>query len=91
MEYQDEFTLELRKPLVVGEVTYASLKLREPTAGELSKANKQSDPIDTMILLISMIAMVPKTAIEQMTQRDLEEAADFLGHFSGDSQKTSET
>ena len=85
--FEEEKTLTLRKPVKIGEIVYDSLALREPTAGELSKANKQADPIDSMILLISLVAKVPKTAIEQMTQRDLEDAADFLGGFGSDSRK----
>jgi hypothetical protein len=37
---QEEKVIVLRKPVVLGEVTYAELSLREPTAGELSKATR---------------------------------------------------
>lgn len=89
--FEEEKTLTLRKPVKVGDVEYDSLELREPTAGELSKANKQADPIDASIMLISLVAKVPRAAVEGLCQRDLEDAADFLGRFSDASQKISGT
>lgn len=90
-EIQDELVLMLRKPVTIGDIVYDKLELREPTAGELSKAMKAPSTIDTAIALISMVAKVPKTAVEGICQRDLEDASAFLGRFKGDSRETSET
>lgn len=84
----DEKTIVLRKPVVLGGVEYAALDLREPTAGELSKASKAGGNVDIAIMLISLIAKVPRGAIEKLSQRDLQEASDFLGSFTLDGLQT---
>ncbi|MDE3022261.1 MAG: phage tail assembly protein [Pseudomonadota bacterium] len=88
----DEKIIELRKPVTIGKdesaITYTSLTLREPTAGELSKATKAGNDIDTAIALISIISKTPKSAIENLCQRDLQECSDFLASFSTDSRTT---
>lgn len=78
----DEKMMELRKPVALGHVEYATLDLREPTAGELSKASKAGSDVDVAIALISIVAKVPRGAIEKLCQRDFQEAADFLGSFT---------
>jgi len=78
----DEKTMELRKPVALGCVEYAALDLREPTAGDLSKASKAGSDVDVAIALISIVAKVPRGAIEKLCQRDFQEAADFLGSFT---------
>jgi hypothetical protein len=91
MEQQEEKVIVLRKPVMLGNVTYAELALREPTAGELSKASKTGNSIDTGISLISQIAKMPRGAVEQLCQRDFQEANDFLGSFTVDGPETGET
>ena len=87
---EDEKTLELRKPVKLGEVEYCTLNLREPTAGELSKASKAGGNVDIAIALISLIAKVPRGAVEKLSQRDFQEAADFLGSFTAGGLATGE-
>lgn len=82
VEIVDEKTMELRKPVTLGHVEYATLDLREPTAGDLSKASKAGSDVDVAIALISIVAKVPRGAIEKLCQRDFQEAADFLGSFT---------
>jgi hypothetical protein len=91
VEVQDEKTITLRKPVSLGNVEYATLDLREPTAGELSKASKAGGNVDVAIMLISLIAKVPRGAIEKLSQRDLQEASDFLGSFTVAGLQTGET
>lgn len=81
-EIVDEKTLQLRKPVALGHIEYATLDLREPTAGDLSKASKAGSDVDVAIALISIVAKVPRGAIEKLCQRDFQEAADFLGSFT---------
>ena len=81
-EIVDEKTMDLRKPVALGQVEYATLDLREPTAGDLSKASKAGGDVDVAIALISIVAKVPRGAIEKLCQRDFQEAADFLGSFT---------
>lgn len=84
MNMQDEKTITLRKPVELGGVTYDKLDLREPTAGELDKASRATSDVGAAILLISIIAKVPKGAIEGLCQRDLKECSDFLASFAED-------
>ena len=84
MENLDEKVIVLRKPIELGGVTYAELVLREPTAGELSKATKEGagNNVDLAIALIAIIAKLPRGVINQLSQRDFTEANDFLGSFT---------
>jgi hypothetical protein len=93
MEQQEEKVIVLRKPVMLGDVTYAELALREPTAGELSKATRAGGDVgvDIGISLISQIAKMPRGAVEQLCQRDFQEANDFLGSFTVDGPETGET
>lgn len=79
---EEEKTLVLRKPVKLGHIECTELDLREPTAGELSKASKAGSDVDVAIALISIVAKVPRGAIEKLCQRDFQEAADFLGSFT---------
>lgn len=79
---EDTKTIKLRKPLTLGDMNYSEVNLREPTAGELAKATKTGGNVDAAIALISLVGGIPKTAVENMCQRDLAECSDFLGSFS---------
>jgi len=87
----DEKTITLRKPLKVGDVTYDHLDLREPTAKDLAEASKAGNDVEQAIALISRIAKVPKIAIDQLSQRDLKEAADFFDRFNDVSRPIGQT
>lgn len=95
MSTDETKTLTLRKPIMIGSadkgITYDHLDLREPTAGELSKALKAGSNVDVAITLISLIAKVPRSVVEGLCQRDFEEASDFLSSFASDGQATGET
>jgi hypothetical protein len=88
MSQPEEKTIKLRKPVKLGsgetEVTYDSLNLREPTAGELDKAMSASSNIGIGIMLIHLISGVPKSAVEKLCQRDFTEANEYLGGFTDD-------
>lgn len=81
---QEEKTVELRKPVMLADKTYAELNLREPTAGELSKATRAGgdNNVDVAISLISQIAQVPTKVVQDLSQRDFQECNDFLGSFT---------
>ena len=87
---QDEKIIILRKPVSLGGVAYGQLELREPTAGELDKASRATSNVGAAIALISLIAKVPKGAIEGLCQRDLKECSDFLASFETDGETTGE-
>ncbi|MBO9647358.1 MAG: phage tail assembly protein [Variovorax sp.] len=89
---ETEKTFALRKPVKIGEdLTYASLTLREPTAGEIEKAATATTNVGVVINLISLVAKVPRKAIEGLCKRDLQEAGDFLEGFRLDVQPSGET
>jgi hypothetical protein len=91
VSFEEEKTLVLRKPVVLGSVTYAELNLREPTAGELSKATKAGSNVDTAISLIGLIAKVPRRVVEELCQRDFQEANEYLSGFTYNGPETGET
>jgi hypothetical protein len=77
----DEKIITLRKPVDLGGVEYATLQLREPTAGELEKASRADSAVGTCINLISAVATMPRAAVEKIGQRDFNEACDFFSSF----------
>lgn len=89
---EDIKTITLRKPVSLGGVEYKTLELREPTAGELHKAQqKGGTPVGQVIQLVHMVAKVPLSVAEGISQRDLREVSDFLGAFSDESPEISAT
>lgn len=90
---QEEKTIVLVKPVEFNDQTVAELNLREPTAGELSKATRAGgdNNVDVAISLISQIAAVPKKVVELLGQRDFQACNDFLGSFTATGQETGET
>lgn len=87
----DEKTIVLLKPVTIGDIVYEKLDLREPTAGELNQASKADSNIGMAIILIQVIAKVPKSVVEKLCQRDFQAANDFLGSFGSNSRQTGET
>ncbi len=83
--------VQLRTPVILGDVTYDALELREPTAGELEKAAQATTNFGVVINLISVVAKVPRKVVESLCQRDFKEAGSFLDSFSKGDQKTGET
>jgi hypothetical protein len=90
MSFEEEKVITLRKPVELGPLTYTELNLREPTAGELEKASKTGSRVGETISLITLIAKIPRTAAEKLSQRDLLEAADFFGTFYPSGEPTEE-
>ncbi|WP_431276278.1 phage tail assembly protein [Variovorax ureilyticus] len=74
---ETEKTITLRKPVKLADIEYTSLTLREPTAGEIEKAANATTNVGVVINLISLVAKVPRKAIENLCKRDLQEAGDF--------------
>jgi hypothetical protein len=89
-DFVDEKIINLRKPVIVGGVTYDMLHLREPDAGELDKASRAQTQVGVVISLISQVAKVPVLVVSKLCQRDLKEASDFLGSFNDDILPTGE-
>lgn len=88
----DEKIVVLRKPVMIGDVTFAELSLREPVALELSKAVAAggANSVAIAMSLISQVAGVPMAVVNQLGQRDFSEANDFLSGFGLDGLGTGE-
>lgn len=87
----EELTVTLRKPVTIGEIVYSELKLQEPTAAQLEKAASSTTAVGMVINLISAVAIVPRTVVERLGQRDFQEASDFLESFNERSPITGST
>lgn len=77
-------TITLRKKLVIGDETYEKIDLREPIAEELDKAQQALTPAAGVVVLVSLIARIPRAAAAKLCQRDLQEADNFFRSFSVD-------
>jgi hypothetical protein len=82
---EDQKVINLRKAVKLGDDTYTSITLREPTAGELERATRDGRAgLTVAIDLIAMVAAVPRKVIEGITGRDLREASDYIEGFTED-------
>ena len=77
-----EKTITLKKPVKIGEQDFLTLSLREPTAGELSKAASAKNNVEAVIELVSAVAKVPRLVAESMGARDFKECDAFFGQFA---------
>lgn len=84
--FEEEITITLAKPVVIGKgdnaITYDEITLREPTAGEMEKASRADTSVGAAITLISLIAVIPRGAVEKFSKRDLVAANKYLEGFS---------
>lgn len=81
---EDTKTITLRTPVSLGSTSYDKLELREPTAAQIVKAQKEmaaNGPMASNILLIAEVTGIPKAAVERMGIRDVQEASRFLAGF----------
>jgi hypothetical protein len=76
--------LVLLKPVAFEGKTYGALDLREPTAGEMEKAEKLADKYGFTVVMIAEVAGVPVGAVDLMGQRDTEAAEEFISSFGMD-------
>lgn len=76
----DEITISF-PPVTVGDATYESIVLREPTVGEMLKISTLRG-LNASIDLVAMISGVPRPAILLMPISALRQANDFLDRFT---------
>lgn len=85
-EPPEEYVLKLRKPLTIGSgensVTYDTITLHEPNGLQLDRAGREFTGAGQKMMLIQLIAGIPRKAVEQIGQRDLQEASAYLDLFS---------
>jgi hypothetical protein len=79
-KFPEERTIVLRKPVQLGDVTYAELKLREPTGLEMQQWDGQIGATAD-VTAIAVVSGVPRPAVEMIGSRDIVEAARYLALF----------
>lgn len=76
------FTIKLSKPIQAHGETVAELKLREPIAKDLrSLPIGGSTTVGDMIPVLSSIAGIPPSSVDQMVPADLFEALAYISPF----------
>ena len=86
-----ELTVTLSKPIKLGEIEYAELKLSEPTMKELRTSGKAGDGLDQLAMLIHLNARVPMAVVDSLCQRDIKVCDAFFARFAAVSPPTPET
>lgn len=74
-------TLELTKPIVVGSTSVSEITLREPTLGELERANQAKTAAGWVIALIAQTAGISEHAARRVPISRMAEAARFFEGF----------
>lgn len=77
----EDLTIELRKPLKIGDMEWSELRLREPTGGEMQQAAKRAAH-EAGIFLLAKVSGLPDRAIKQVTARDFNKATAYLLSFT---------
>jgi hypothetical protein len=84
-DLQPTLTLPLRKPLIEGDgpdaVTISSLALREPTAGEMRRAEGLGGNIPITLRVLALVSGVREALIRTLGARDLRAAGDYCAAF----------
>lgn len=78
---EEEKTVTLLKPIVIGAEQTKELRLREPTAGEFARASAEANPMDADIMLVSLVSGVPVPIVRRLGIRDFNAAAEYLRGF----------
>lgn len=82
-DFVDQLEITLRKPVSLGKAdtatTYETLVMTEPTGGQKEQAAREPNDTRAAIVLISLVAKVPRAVVERLCRRDFEEACNFLG------------
>lgn len=76
----DELIVTLRKPVKIGDVEYAQLVLREPTASEWEQWDGL-EGVKADVKAVATVSGVPEIAVKQIGSRDLLTAARFIAGF----------
>lgn len=76
----EELTIKLRKPVMLGDIAYTELRLREPTVGEMIQLGAD-EGWKADAKAIALISGVPEPAVCNIGVRDGKRAAEYLGRF----------
>lgn len=76
----ETLTINLAKPVTLGDLSWSQLVLREPTGAEMIAVDtKKGWALE--VSLISLISGVPEPAVIKIGVRDLTEARKYIGNF----------
>jgi hypothetical protein len=81
---EDTKTIILKAPVELGSESYDRLELKEPTAAQMVKAQKETARNGNLagdILLIAEISGVPKPAVDKIGISAIVEAQQYLAGF----------
>lgn len=70
------------EPFEVGGKSYDSIVVGEPNAGQLLKMREHKDPIQQIVVLISLNAGIPVQAVHRLPQRVIDRASEHFASFS---------
>ena len=85
MSDQDQKIIPLRKPLTLGELSFDSITVREPTIDELDQALKQPTQIATAMALLATVSGIPIALIKKVPTSEFTQATNALSSFMPDS------
>ena len=77
---QEELVVTLRKPVMLGDISYTQLVLREPTADEWAQFDKVLG-IEGDIVAVALVSGIPAHAVRKIGARDFKKAARFIASF----------
>lgn len=75
-----EMVIVLKKPIELGELTYTTLTLREPTAAEWELWSHLSG-VAADIAAVAVVSGVPEPVVRKLPVRQLLEGSRYLGRF----------
>lgn len=75
-----ELVLTLDKPVTLGELSFSSVILREPTAGEWMLWDKLSG-IEADIMAVSVVSGIPEPVVRKLPASKLLQASRYLAGF----------
>lgn len=76
----EQLVITLRKPVMLGDIAYTELRLREPTVGEMIELGAD-EGWKADAKAIALISGVPEPAVRSIGVRDGKQAAEYLGRF----------
>jgi hypothetical protein len=75
-------TITLREPIKFGDKTYETIDLKEPTAGQIDKAQRiTTSPAASNIELIAQVSGLSARVIEKVPATEYNEASEYLAFF----------
>ena len=91
MSDHDKKVISLKKPLVLGEMSYDSITVREPTISEVEEAMKQPNQLGIAIALLATVSGIPTAMIRKLPSSEFAKATSAMSAFTLDSPETGDS